>query len=63
MTDLDKADLPRLSPPTHEHGWIVESSHRTLDGLILYVRCTDCGTRRIDLADSATPPRALSREA
>jgi hypothetical protein len=60
---------PRTSPPpllasiTHEHGWLVESAHRTLDGTVLYVRCAACGTRRVDLAARPeTPPTALSRE-
>lgn len=42
-----------LSPPAtrmeHEHGWYTESSHRTLEGVIGYVRCAGCGARRIDL--------------
>ncbi|MEV0949028.1 hypothetical protein [Promicromonospora sp. NPDC050249] len=54
--------LPCLALPAHEHGWTVESSHRSLDGTVLYVRCVECGTRRIDLADTDAPPRALSRE-
>ncbi|WP_353649497.1 hypothetical protein ABLG96_00585 [Nakamurella sp. A5-74] len=41
----------------HEHGWCTESSHRTLEGVIRYVRCTGCGARRIDLvaAPGAVP--------
>lgn len=51
-----------LSPPAtrveeHEHGWYTESSHRTLEGVIGYVRCAGCGARRIDLvaAPGAVP--------
>jgi hypothetical protein len=50
-------------PTTHEHGWIVESAHRTLDGRVLYVRCDVCGTRRVDLEPhTVAVPGALSRE-
>lgn len=48
--------------PTHEHGWRVESRHRTSLGEVLYVRCAACGTRRVDLREPGTPvPTALSR--
>ncbi|WP_353113895.1 hypothetical protein [Microbacterium sp.] len=56
--------LPETSgiPVTaHEHGWTTESSHRTSEGLVVYVRCTACGTRRVDLrADGGMPPAMLS---
>ncbi|MFD6856880.1 hypothetical protein ACFWCF_05990 [Rhodococcus sp. NPDC060090] len=46
----------------HEHGWLVESSHQTSMGRVLYVRCEACGTRRLDLQHhNQTPPRALSK--
>ncbi|MGJ0118709.1 hypothetical protein ACQ7HM_05840 [Williamsia sp. MIQD14] len=47
--------------PTHEHAWLTESAHRTSDGTVLYVRCDDCGTRRIDIATRTdVPPTAVS---
>jgi hypothetical protein len=63
------ASLP-LSPlapagyATHEHGWIAESRHPTSDGVIVYVRCVGCGTRRVDLIAPCGPvPTAVSRTA
>lgn len=63
MTDTKtipiRAAGPR--PDAHEHGWGVESRHRTSDGTVLYVRCTGCGARRVDLQESTgMPPAALS---
>jgi hypothetical protein len=56
-------ELPRLTPPAHEHGWTVESRHATLDGLVLYVRCAACGTRRVDVSPAPwVPATALSRD-
>ncbi|GAA2094650.1 hypothetical protein [Brevibacterium salitolerans] len=47
----------------HEHGWQVESRHATSQGWVLYVRCGECGVRRVDLAQrSAAVPEALSTE-
>ncbi|MGW8484610.1 hypothetical protein ACWGJP_15885 [Microbacterium sp. NPDC055903] len=61
MTALHTRPIPR-PVHIHEHGWIVESRHATSEGRILYVRCADCGARRIDLeAHPAAPPLALSR--
>lgn len=63
VTEPRTSPLPLLAPTAHEHGWLIESSHRTLDGTVLYVRCAACGTRRVDLAARPqTPPAALSRE-
>ncbi|MGU3291203.1 hypothetical protein [Williamsia sp. M5A3_1d] len=46
---------------THEHAWVTESAHRTSDGTVHYVRCADCGTRRVDMAArSEEPPTAVS---
>ena len=46
----------------HEHGWMIESAHSTSEGRVLYVRCAECGTRRVDLQQwSATPPEPLTR--
>jgi hypothetical protein len=49
---------------THEHGWAVESAHSTSDGRVLYVRCLECGARRVDLERRPeTPPSALTHPA
>ncbi|WP_149083348.1 MULTISPECIES: hypothetical protein [Microbacterium] len=64
MTSPDTLPIPRLSSPaeTHEHAWLVESHHPTSEGMVLYVRCTGCASRRVDLAGHPqTPPTALSR--
>ncbi len=46
----------------HEHAWVAESRHVTTDGVVLYVRCTACAVRRIDLqAVTEMPPEALTR--
>lgn len=48
---------------THEHPWTVESRHRTSVGYLLYVRCAECGTRRVDVQSHIyEPPLALSSE-
>ena len=45
----------------HEHAWLTESAHRTSIGLVRYVRCGGCGTRRVDLQPHPErPPSALS---
>ena len=44
--------------PLHEHGWVTESSHRTSAGVVVYVHCAACGTRRVDLDDSTGMPLA-----
>lgn len=45
----------------HEHAWETESAHRTSLGLLRYVSCAGCGTRRVDLQpDQEQPPAALS---
>lgn len=47
----------------HEHGWIVESAHSTSEGRVLYVRCAECGVRRIDVEQHPdAPPTVLSVE-
>ncbi|MFE6997467.1 hypothetical protein ACFVAE_16005 [Microbacterium sp. NPDC057659] len=59
--------LPPLvlaAPAAHEHGWVTESRHSTSEGVIVYVRCADCGMRRVDLSPSwGQPPTAMSRTA
>ena len=47
----------------HEHAWLVESRHPTSLGTVLYVRCADCGTRRMDVQTLGTAaPAAASTE-
>ncbi|PPG54366.1 hypothetical protein C5C36_05600 [Rathayibacter sp. AY1G1] len=51
---------PAVDP--HEHGWTTESAHRTSEGVVVYVRCVGCGTRRVDVRTGhQDPPAALSR--
>ncbi|SED72998.1 hypothetical protein [Ruania alba] len=53
---------PSVPLAAHEHGWVVESAHHTSQGRLLYVRCTGCGVRRVDLQDQGDrPPSAISR--
>ncbi|CAH0222735.1 hypothetical protein SRABI76_02548 [Microbacterium oxydans] len=65
MTAPQTLPLPRIpahSQP-HEHAWLIESRHRTSEGTLLYVRCVDCGIRRLDSQTHPhRPPSALSRE-
>ncbi|QLD10303.1 hypothetical protein [Microbacterium oleivorans] len=57
------ATAVRSASESHEHGWITESSHRTSDGTIRYVRCAICNARRVDAdAIDAAAPVAASRE-
>ncbi|WP_217181997.1 hypothetical protein [Streptomyces sp. AC495_CC817] len=61
MTALHTRPIPRPTTTTHEHAWLVESRHPTSEGTVLYVRCADCGTRRVDLqTHPQTPPAAVS---
>ena len=65
MTNLNTASRPTIgsSARAHEHAWRVESSHRTSLGRVLYVRCVECGTRRVDVQEHAElPPVGLSSE-
>jgi hypothetical protein len=63
MTSMHTLPTPVLTPiGSHEHAWLVESRHSTSDGILLYVRCAECGIRRMDLQPhSPLPPVALSR--
>lgn len=64
MTTIETRSLPRTSAPGagHEHAWATESRHPTSAGLVLYVRCAACGTRRVDLQGHRDlPPAPLSR--
>lgn len=54
-----------LAAPTHEHGWSTQSAHRTSEGTVVYVRCTQCGASRVELhrpTETWGSSRALSRE-
>lgn len=65
MTSLHTLPIPRIPAHTavHEHAWLVESRHRTSEGHVLYVRCSSCTARRVDVqAHAHLPPAALSRE-
>lgn len=65
MTSLNTLPITHIVTPakTHEHAWLVESRHPTSEGIVLYVRCGDCGTRRIDLQTNPhMPPTAASTE-
>jgi hypothetical protein len=65
MTSLNTLPIPRIRPTTapHEHAWLVESRHPTSEGVVLYVRCTACGARRVDLQSHPhVPPTAMSAE-
>lgn len=62
MTSLHTLPIPRPIEATHEHAWLVESRHATSEGTVLYVRCAECGARRVDAQPHPTlPPEALSR--
>ncbi|QMU96049.1 hypothetical protein FVO59_01675 [Microbacterium esteraromaticum] len=61
MTASHTLPLPIIAP-VHEHGWVTESAHRTSEGEVAYVRCIDCGARRVDLrAPQGLAPTAQSR--
>lgn len=63
MTSLHTLPIPYQTTRPHEHAWIAESRHSTSEGVVVYVRCHDCGTRRVDLqARPIMPPVALSAE-
>jgi hypothetical protein len=54
---------PALPLAPHEHAWLIESRHPTSDGIVLYVRCATCATRRVDLQrHPQMPPAAISAE-
>lgn len=64
MTSSDTLPIPRLASADdiHEHAWLVESRHPTSEGVVVYVRCAGCDSRRVDLAThTPLPPTALSR--
>ncbi|SDH53039.1 hypothetical protein [Agrococcus jejuensis] len=53
---------PQTRPiAVHEHGWATESQHATSEGVVRYVRCAGCGSRRVDVEPAgAAPPMAAS---
>jgi hypothetical protein len=62
MTSTHTIPILRPTAAPHEHGWLVESRHPTSEGTVVYVRCADCGIRRVDLQERPpAPPSALSR--
>jgi hypothetical protein len=64
MTTIDTRPAPQTSTSEagHEHSWSTESRHPTSAGYVLYVLCTTCGTRRVDLQGQRdTPPAPLTR--
>lgn len=63
MTTMHTFPIPLQAAPPHEHAWLVESRHQTSEGVVVYVRCAGCGTRRVDLQTHAMmPPSAISAE-
>lgn len=63
MTAPETLSLPVVAEASrHEHGWVTESAHATSQGLVRYVRCAACGTRRVDLEPgTVVTPVAVSR--
>ncbi|WP_144720355.1 hypothetical protein [Agrococcus jejuensis] len=48
---------PQTRPiAVHEHGWATESRHVTSEGIVRYVRCTACGSRRVDVERAPIGP-------
>lgn len=47
--------------PEHSHDWRTESSHRTADGVLRYVRCHGCSARRVELQPLASAQAPISR--
>ena len=69
MTTIDTRPAPRTSTQEtsaqetrHEHSWATESRHATSAGYVVYVRCTACGSHRVDLqGHREMPPAPLTR--
>jgi hypothetical protein len=69
MTTIDTRPAPRTSTQKtstqetrHEHSWATESRHATSAGYVVYVRCTECGSHRVDLqGHREMPPAPLTR--
>lgn len=65
MTATEHNTYARYTRPgaIHEHAWLVESRHSTSAGLVVYVKCGTCKTRRVDIQDRVeSPPTAVSKE-
>ncbi|MFD6141548.1 hypothetical protein [Promicromonospora sp. NPDC060271] len=57
-----RAEETSAKETRHEHAWATESRHATSAGYVVYVRCTACGSRRVDLqGHRETPPAPLTR--
>lgn len=62
MTTPQTLPLPLAPLTEHEHAWIIDSRHPTSEGVIAYVRCVSCGSRRVDLQTHPQQPMtALTR--
>lgn len=62
-TETGSRQLNTTPAVLHEHGWRVESQHATSAGQVIYVRCGDCGIRRVDvLMPDHLVPVAISAE-
>ncbi|MBW9208643.1 hypothetical protein KV100_03175 [Mumia sp. zg.B21] len=63
MSTCHRTDTTAQAPvSTHEHAWLTESHHATSDGMVRYVRCPECGARRVDLQRHPdAPPAGTSR--
>lgn len=63
MTTMHTLPIHLHVAPPHEHAWLIESRHQTSEGVVAYVRCAGCGTRRVDLQTHAMmPPSPISAE-
>lgn len=64
MTTIDTRPAPQTSTQEarHEHSWATKSRHATSAGYVVYVRCTACGSHRVDLqGHREMPPAPLTR--
>ncbi|APH45675.1 hypothetical protein BMW26_12480 [Microbacterium sp. 1.5R] len=63
MTSLHTLPIPHQTARIHEHAWTADSRHPTSEGVVVYVRCAECGTHRVDLeTHPQRPATALSAE-
>ncbi|WFR84595.1 hypothetical protein [Arthrobacter sp. Y-9] len=49
--DTSTALQPAVQAEAHDHLWAVRSRHSTSEGVVLYERCEDCGSWRIELLE------------
>ncbi|HWC24916.1 MAG TPA: hypothetical protein VG502_21665 [Flexivirga sp.] len=62
MTPRHQAQILETAALATEHAWVTESRHPTSLGVVLYVRCADCGARRVDLHEARSiAPEGISR--